>query len=80
MGGAGYTSGEDAAIYLVRPGPTAVLIDAGCGNAHDRLTANIAAVIPEGVRIAHLFLTHCHYDHTGGAEAVRDFILSYLPG
>ncbi len=71
VGGAGYTSGEDAAIYLIRFGPQAALIDAGCGHAHDRLVANVAEALPEGVEIAYLFLTHCHYDHTGGAEAVR---------
>ena len=71
VGGPGYTSGEDAAIYLIRFGPRAALVDAGCGRAHDRLTENIAKVLPGEVKIDFLFLTHCHYDHTGGAEAVR---------
>ena len=71
VGGPGYTSGEDAAIYLIRFGPRAALVDAGCGRAHDRLTENFAKVLPGEVKIDFLFLTHCHYDHTGGAEAVR---------
>ncbi len=71
VGGAGHTAGEDAAVYLVRFGPQAALVDAGCGHAHDRLAANIAEVLPPEVKITRLFLTHCHYDHTGGAEAVR---------
>ena len=37
VGGAGFSSSEDAAIYLLRFGNTAALIDAGCGNGHDLL-------------------------------------------
>jgi glyoxylase-like metal-dependent hydrolase (beta-lactamase superfamily II) len=72
VGGAEHTSVEDAAIYLVRFGEKAALIDAGCGGAHDTLVSNISDVLPPEVQIEYLFLTHCHYDHTGGAEAVRD--------
>ena len=72
VGGAEYTSVEDAAIYLIRFGEKAALIDAGCGGAHDTLVSNISDVLPSQVQIEYLFLTHCHYDHTGGAEAVRD--------
>ncbi len=71
VGGAGYTSVEDAAIYLIRFGPKAALIDAGCGGAHHQLVNNISKVLPPEVGVEDLFLTHCHYDHTGGAEAVR---------
>lgn len=71
VGGAEYTCMEDAAIYLVRFGSKAAMIDAGCGNAHDRLVANIAEVLPVDVQIEALFLTHCHFDHTGGAAAVK---------
>ena len=72
VGGAEYSSVEDAAIYLVRFGEKAALIDAGCGGAHDNLVSNISDVLPSEVEIEYLFLTHCHYDHTGGAGAVRD--------
>ena len=72
VGGAEYTSVEDAAIYLIRFGEKAALIDAGCGQAHNHLVNNIADVLPPDVVIEYLFLTHCHYDHTGGAEAVRN--------
>lgn len=71
VGGAEFTSVEDAAIYLVRFGPKAALIDAGCGGGHHQLVKNISQVLPPEVEIEYLFLTHCHYDHTGGAEAVR---------
>jgi glyoxylase-like metal-dependent hydrolase (beta-lactamase superfamily II) len=72
VGGAEFTAAEDAAIYLIRFDAQAALIDAGCGNAHDKLVSNISGVLPENVTIEFLFLTHCHYDHTGGAEALRD--------
>ncbi len=72
VGGAEYTSVEDAAIYLIRFGEKAALIDAGCGGAHDSLAANISDILPPDVEIEYLFLTHCHYDHTGGAEGVRN--------
>ena len=72
VGGGGLTATEDAAIYLIRFEHLAALIDAGCGNAHDRLVANISAVLPESVQITYLFLTHCHYDHVGGAAAIKN--------
>lgn len=72
VGGAEFTTVEDAAVYLVRFGQKAVLIDAGCGGAHKELTDNIATALPDGVEIQYLFLTHCHYDHTGGAAALKD--------
>ena len=72
VGGAEYTSVEDAAIYLIRFGPKAALIDAGCGGAHNQLAKNISDVLPPEVALEYLFLTHCHYDHSGGAEAVRN--------
>jgi glyoxylase-like metal-dependent hydrolase (beta-lactamase superfamily II) len=72
VGGAEYTSVEDAAVYLIRFGAKAVLIDAGCGNAREELFGNISMVLPDSVAIQYLFLTHCHYDHTGGAAALRD--------
>jgi glyoxylase-like metal-dependent hydrolase (beta-lactamase superfamily II) len=72
VGGAEFTSVEDAAIYLIRFGNKAALIDAGCGSAHSHLVNNISEVLPSDVEIEYLFLTHCHYDHTGGAAAVRN--------
>ena len=72
VGGAEFTSVEDAAIYLIRFGEKAALIDAGCGGAHNYLVNNISKVLPSDINIEYLFLTHCHYDHTGGAAAVRN--------
>ncbi len=71
VGGGGLTDPGDAAIYLVRFGDKAALIDAGCGQAHSRLKKNISECLPQNVQLEYLLLTHCHFDHTGGAEAVR---------
>jgi len=72
VGGAEYTTVEDAAIYLVRFGEKAILIDSGSGQEHELLVENISQILPPGVAIEYLFLTHCHYDHTGGAQKIRD--------
>ena len=69
VGGAGFTATDDAAIYLIRCGEKAALIDAGCGNGHDKLVDNISAVLPSTVEIEYLLLTHCHYDHTGSRQS-----------
>lgn len=71
VGGQGLTAAEDAAIYaIVLPG-RAALIDSGCGGGTERLLSNLESigVLPEQVH--YLLLTHCHYDHTGGAADLR---------
>lgn len=72
VAGGGLTSPEDAAAYLITSGNHAALIDAGCGYAMNRMLENIenCGVSPEQVEA--LLLTHCHFDHTGGAKAFRD--------
>ncbi len=71
VGGPELTADEDAAIYLVRFDDAAALIDAGCGDAAAALIANVGRVLAPEVPVTHLLLTHCHFDHTGGAEALR---------
>jgi glyoxylase-like metal-dependent hydrolase (beta-lactamase superfamily II) len=71
IGGAGLTTSEDAAVYLVAIGGRAAMIDAGCGRSVDELLANAGAC---GVRTGDmdsLFLTHCHFDHSGGAAELQ---------
>ncbi|MFN3075532.1 MAG: MBL fold metallo-hydrolase [Alphaproteobacteria bacterium] len=72
VGGSGLTAPEDAAIYLIRFGDQAALVDAGCGYETERLEENIrsAGTVPGNLR--YLLLTHCHFDHTGGAMALRE--------
>jgi glyoxylase-like metal-dependent hydrolase (beta-lactamase superfamily II) len=71
VGGGRLTDPGDAAAYLVRFGDKAALIDAGCGNGHSRLMQNIEGCLAPNGQLEYLLLTHCHFDHTGGAEALR---------
>jgi glyoxylase-like metal-dependent hydrolase (beta-lactamase superfamily II) len=71
VGGSGLTDPGDAAAYLVRFGDKAALVDAGSGEAHSRLSKNIAECLGPNGQLEYLLLTHSHYDHTGGAESVR---------
>jgi glyoxylase-like metal-dependent hydrolase (beta-lactamase superfamily II) len=72
VGGMGLTDPIDAAAYLVRFGDKAALVDAGSGRDHPQLRKNIAKCLGQNVQLEYLLLTHCHFDHTGGAKAVRD--------
>jgi glyoxylase-like metal-dependent hydrolase (beta-lactamase superfamily II) len=71
VGGRGLTNVADAAIYLVRFGDKAALVDAGTGRDHQQLSKNIAKCLGPNVQLEYLLLTHCHFDHSGGAQAVR---------
>ncbi len=71
VGGKGLTSPEDAAIYLINFTGHAALVDAGCGRSHDRVIKNIRACGTDLQEIEYLLITHCHYDHTGGARDLK---------
>jgi len=72
VGGGNLTSPEDAAVYLLRSDNRAALVDAGCGYSQTQLFQNIEACGVPLDGIESLLITHCHFDHTGGAQAVRD--------
>lgn len=72
VGGRGLTDLSDAAVYLARFGDKAALVDAGTGRAHPQLIKNIAECLKSDAQLEYLLLTHCHFDHAGGAQAVRD--------
>jgi glyoxylase-like metal-dependent hydrolase (beta-lactamase superfamily II) len=72
VGGRGLTDPSDAAVYLVQLGDAAALIDSGTGRDHSQLSRNIAQCLGPDVRLEYLLLTHCHFDHAGGAQAVRN--------
>ncbi|QTA88142.1 Beta-lactamase domain-containing protein [Desulfonema magnum] len=74
IGGGGLTSYEDAAIYLINFDGHAAIVDAGCGGSHKKLLKNIRACGVSTDAIEYLLLTHCHFDHTGGAKALKDEI------
>lgn len=72
VGGSGLTSMEDAAIYLIHFGGQAALVDAGCGRAQERLFKNISACAIDLEQIDYLLITHCHFDHTGGIQGIKE--------
>jgi glyoxylase-like metal-dependent hydrolase (beta-lactamase superfamily II) len=72
VGGYGLTAPEDAAIYLVNFDGHAALVDAGTGRGQSRLLDHLKKAGARRDQIEYLLLTHCHYDHTGGAHGLRD--------
>jgi glyoxylase-like metal-dependent hydrolase (beta-lactamase superfamily II) len=72
VGGRGLTDPSDAGVYLALFGDKAALIDAGTGRNHPQLRQNIAECLGTNAQIEYLLLTHCHFDHAGGARALRD--------
>ncbi len=74
VGGGGYTSVEDAAIYLINFDGHAALVDAGCGHSQNKLLRNIRSCGISSKQIEYLLITHCHFDHTGGIQALKEVI------
>jgi glyoxylase-like metal-dependent hydrolase (beta-lactamase superfamily II) len=72
VGGGGLTSHEDASIYLVHFGEEAALVDAGCGKATERLLMNMLSCGVKPAEIRYLLITHCHFDHTGGIQTMKE--------
>ncbi|HPA15013.1 MAG TPA: MBL fold metallo-hydrolase [Desulfobacterales bacterium] len=72
VGGEGLTSSEDAAVYLINFDGHSALVDTGCGRSLDKLIKNIQACGTRLEQIEYLLITHCHFDHTGGAKMLRE--------
>ena len=64
----GLSHRHDCSIYLIDTGDEMIMVDSGCGNEPERIIRNIEADGLEPQRLAAVFLTHCHYDHAGGAS------------
>ena len=62
---------SDAAVYLVKTGKGGVLIDSGTGRGTLKILSNIRAAGVDPSGIEYLLLTHCHFDHTGGAAEIK---------
>ncbi|MHC1726999.1 MAG: MBL fold metallo-hydrolase [Syntrophobacteraceae bacterium] len=71
VGGGQLTSPEDAAIYLIKFGEESALVDSGCGGATEKLFKNIIKCGADPHLLKYLLITHCHYDHTGGAAELK---------
>jgi glyoxylase-like metal-dependent hydrolase (beta-lactamase superfamily II) len=71
IGGAGMTSADDAAIYLIDFAGELVLIDSGAGRSSSQIIRNIEMLGLNPADISHLILTHCHIDHIGSAPFLK---------
>ncbi len=67
----GLSPAGDCNVYLVDCGAEQVLIDAGGGNGVKSILENVRkdGFDPRKINVA--FLTHCHFDHIGGANEVK---------
>ncbi len=72
VGGPGISNSSDAAVYLISAGKESALIDSGTGKGNKGIIDNIKNSGTGLSDIKYLFLTHCHYDHTGGAAKIRE--------
>ena len=72
VGGSSESHPSDAAVYLIIAGTEGILIDAGTGKGTRRILTNISSAGIEPAAVTHLFVTHCHFDHTGGINEIRD--------
>jgi len=66
------TDNGDCMIYLVTVGDSVILIDAGTGRATEKLMKNIVEAGSQAGDISAIVLTHCHVDHIGGTNALRE--------
>ncbi len=62
----------DCNAFAIRAGTRWLLFDAGAGRSEADLSRALGASGLEPGAISHLFLTHAHADHSGGAAIVRE--------
>ncbi|MCP4136422.1 MAG: MBL fold metallo-hydrolase [bacterium] len=72
VGGSRESAPSDASIYLIKSGSEAALVDAGTGKGINPVIDNIHAAAVNLEDIKYIFITHCHYDHTGGINELRE--------
>jgi len=66
------THPSDCHVYLIDGGSELALIDAGAGVDPGSLLDRLQHLAVDLDRIGHLFITHAHADHAGGAAALRE--------
>jgi glyoxylase-like metal-dependent hydrolase (beta-lactamase superfamily II) len=59
----------DSNIYVIQSEKT-VILDCGTGQRHDKILNRLKEIIPPS-EINKIVLSHRHYDHTGGAQALQ---------
>jgi glyoxylase-like metal-dependent hydrolase (beta-lactamase superfamily II) len=58
--------GVDSNIYLLT-GEQNILVDTGTGLTHNELIRSIKDILGSEKKLEKVLLTHCHFDHIGGA-------------
>lgn len=61
--------GYDSNVYLLED-EDPVLVDTGTGAYADTVLEEVSRIVPLG-KVGRIVLTHCHYDHIGGAVAFQ---------
>jgi glyoxylase-like metal-dependent hydrolase (beta-lactamase superfamily II) len=74
IGGAAYglSAAGDCNVYLIDCGGEYAMIDAGGGSGVKAILENVKRDGLELKNIKITFLTHCHFDHIGGASELKD--------
>lgn len=72
VGGSEESHPSDASIFLIKDDNQGALIDAGTGQGHQNVIDNIENILGEISKIDTIFVTHCHYDHTGGINRLKE--------
>lgn len=70
--GLGISHALDPNVYLLSGGEELALVDAGAGRGEDRILENVRSLGYEPGQIKHIFLTHAHADHAGGAASLTE--------
>lgn len=73
MGGPDISGPRDCCIYLIEA-DAPMLIDTGFGNDIYKIVDNIRHAGVDPAIIKSIILTHCHIDHIGGAEQLRELL------
>ena len=63
---------RDACIYLIKDGNKSALVDTSNGESTKTIIENIKLCGVELSDIAYIFVTHCHFDHAGGVNELRE--------
>lgn len=71
VGGPRSSHPDDCCVYLVDAHSQLVLIDAGAGQAADKIRKNILTLGQDPSRIRTIVATHSHIDHIGGIPEIR---------
>lgn len=73
-GGGGFdlTDGYDCNVFIVESGDGWLMFDAGAGRFPEQVFGVLQEDGIDPAQIRHLFLTHGHADHSGGAASLRE--------